>query len=143
MGEKQGGCDHMTCRCGHHFFWSQVPTLAPCDDVISHPQYGVWGTTYENCTWKAHAKLAARRTGLIGAGIVATPFVLVGGVVVLAGAGTATLVKKARQAGPTSSDEVLEKARSAVELARAMVGYAEADLRTEEQKWFNRAAIDA
>merc|ERR1712048_20102 len=24
--EKNGGCDHMTCRCGHEFWWS---TLRP------------------------------------------------------------------------------------------------------------------
>jgi ariadne-1 len=22
--EKNGGCDHMTCRCGHEFWWSSL-----------------------------------------------------------------------------------------------------------------------
>ncbi|CAE7370501.1 unnamed protein product [Symbiodinium natans] len=27
--EKNGGCDHMTCRCGHQFSWSTLKPWPP------------------------------------------------------------------------------------------------------------------
>mmetsp|Transcript_92903 Transcript_92903/g.170343 ORF Transcript_92903/g.170343 Transcript_92903/m.170343 type:complete len:336 (-) Transcript_92903:227-1234(-) len=145
--EKNGGCDHMRCRCGHSFLWSQVTNVAPCDCVNQHPKYGVWGSNCPNCTWKAVAKLAARRVGIVAVGVVAVPVVLVGGVIVLAATGAMAVTDKARTAArsrlPTSKNQQIERARSQVNEAKALVNAASEDLEREKKKWFNHAAIDA
>jgi len=145
--EKNGGCDHMICRCGHSFRWSQVTNVAPCDCVNQHPKYGVWGSNCPNCTWKAVAKLAARRVGIVAVGVVAVPVVLVGGVIVLAATGAMAVTDKARTAArsrlPTSKNQQIERARSQVNEAKALVNAASEDLEREKKKWFNHAAIDA
>lgn len=145
--EKNGGCDHMTCRCGHHFRWSEVPSVVPCDCVNPHPTLGIWGKTCPNCTWKASAKLTARRVGIVTGGavaaVVATPVVLIGGVVFLVVAGAHSVAKKAQSCVADSKNIQVEKAERRVRQAESRLADAEGELQREEQKWFNHAAIDA
>jgi len=65
---KDGGCDHMQCRCGHRFNWSQADTLFPCNEVHAHPDIPLWGTVCGNSTWSARMRLFLRRAGLITVG---------------------------------------------------------------------------
>ena len=37
--EKNDGCDHMTCRCGHEFCWLYVQTLMRTDPVCELIRY--------------------------------------------------------------------------------------------------------
>jgi len=77
---KDGGCDHMECRCGHRFNWSEAETLFPCDQVHEHPNIPLWGTINRNSTWSARAKLFVRRAGLVTFGVcVVVPIVVVVG----------------------------------------------------------------
>jgi len=139
--EKNGGCDHMTCRCGYSFNWSRVPLLATsmrCNCVHPHPRYGVWGTTCSNSTLSAKAKLMARRGGLVTAAVstAAAGSVLVGGALLTAGGVFAV---------KTVVESTVAKVRSAFESpvtkAQRAVEQAELEVEREEQKWFNWAAI--
>jgi len=140
--EKNGGCNMMTCRCGHSFNWLDVPTTVPCDCVNPHPQFGVWGSTCTNPSWKAFAKLTAQRTGVVVVGAVATPFILVGGVVVLMGRGIQQLARRHLPKSVVSKKEAREQAWERLRKAEALVLSAEAELRAEKSKWFNHTAID-
>lgn len=150
--QKNGGCDHMTCRCGHEFFWSQVPSVAPCADPHEgHCRPGspaaLWGATCPNCSWKAVGKLAARRAGLViggtVAGAVAVPFVLVGGTLVLVAAGACSLHKAVQSRLPAVAATNLSEARNSERLAHHCVLAAEKNLKEEQQRWFNQAGIAA
>merc|ERR1719277_534472 len=100
--QKNGGCDHMTCRCGREFFWSQVPCATPCNCVNPHPKFPIWGQTCPNCAWTATGKLAARRAGIIVVGVLSLPVVVVGGAVVIVGAGVYNAGAAARARFPES-----------------------------------------
>jgi len=82
--EKDGGCDHMRCRCGQMFRWSEVPSLAPCNQVHCHPEIPMWGSTCPNCTLLGELKLVCWRLGVIAAAAAALPTIL--------GIGTAVLL---------------------------------------------------
>lgn len=83
---KDGGCDHMTCRCGHTFNWSEAETLFPCNEVHAHPDIPLWGTTCPNSTLLARASLFARRAGLVTVGVtVVLPIVVCVGATVVVG----------------------------------------------------------
>ena len=129
----------MTCRCGHSFCWRDVPTTVPCDCVNPHPRIGIWGRTCENPSWKAVAKLIAQRTGVVVVGALATPFILVGGVVVLVGCG----IKKAINHLPSSKQESCSKAQERWKEAQSLVRAAEAELQREKERWFNHVVIGA
>jgi hypothetical protein len=61
--EKNAGCNHMTCRCGHEFLWDAAERVAPC--LRCHPSkkgLPIWGSTCPGCTRLAKASLAATRT---------------------------------------------------------------------------------
>lgn len=152
--EKNGGCDHMTCRCGHSFNWSEVPVLPmsrPCNCVHPHPKFGIWGTTCSNSSWFANTKLAARRAGLVTVGVPVVVFVAgVGGVAVLLVGGTVAGVYKINRGlksavencGPDNVQARVAKAQLAVEEAERLVENASLEVQRQEQKWFNGAAID-
>lgn len=142
--QKNGGCDHMRCRCGCHFNWSEVPVRAtslPCNCVHRHPDFGLWGTTCPNSTLTAKAKLMARRAGLVA---VAVPGTAVVGGLVLAGGAVGGLVFAAAGAVETAKGAV-ENVKSALESpvmkAKREVDKAERKVQREEQKWFNWSAI--
>jgi len=144
--EKNGGCDHMTCRCGHSFNWSEVPVLAtststPCNCVHAHPDFGVWGTTCPNSTMSAHAKLVARRAGLVA---VAVPTavgctVLAGGLVLSAGLVYSAVATK--RAVESTVGNVRSALQSPVTKAQREVDEAELKVQREEAKWFNWIVI--
>eukprot|EP00746_Dinoflagellata_sp_MGD_P127913 gnl/MRDRNA2_/MRDRNA2_62390_c0_seq1.p1 gnl/MRDRNA2_/MRDRNA2_62390_c0~~gnl/MRDRNA2_/MRDRNA2_62390_c0_seq1.p1 ORF type:complete len:362 (+),score=47.74 gnl/MRDRNA2_/MRDRNA2_62390_c0_seq1:82-1167(+) len=154
--EKNGGCDHMTCRCGHTFNWSEVPVppmSRPCNCVHPHPKFGVWGTTCSNSSWIANAKLTARRTGLVTVGV---PVLLCGGVAILAvtaycGAKVAVAAGAKRLQGLKSAVETCQpdnlqarvaKAQLAVDEAERLVDAASLEVQQQETKWFNGAATE-
>merc|ERR1711865_904226 len=148
--EKDGGCDHMTCRCGHSFNWSQVPIMEtsasrPCNCVHSHPDYGVWGTTCPNSTLTAGAKLMARRTGLVVVGVptAVAGSVVVGALVLSAGAIVATnvAVSNLKSAVGSTVENVKSALESPITKAQRAVEEAEVKVQCEEAKWFNWAAI--
>lgn len=63
---KNGGCNLMTCRCGHRFRWSEAETLVPCRRVHLHPVYFLWGTTCPGASCVAKAKLWSMRLLILG-----------------------------------------------------------------------------
>jgi len=158
--QKNGGCDHMTCRCGHEFSWSAVPTPATglaCDCVHPHPRFGVWGMTCDNCTWSALSRLTARRTVIVAGAAIAVPVVIVGTVAVMfvgaAAAGAAAGLDKCKLAAvntksaventlPDHFEKRRAKAQLAVEAAESLVEEALHAVEHEEQKWFNSDAIE-
>lgn len=144
--EKTGGCDHMSCRCGRFFNWSEAPTVVPCSCVHRHPRYGVWGATCPGCTWQASAKLAARRTGLVVFGTVGVVAAGAVAVVVLAVGGPVVLVVKVAKWSRRSQDESevqRNAARRRYEEAQIEIEFASIALRREEAKWFNWTAVEA
>jgi len=89
MIQKDGGCDHMKCHCGHEFSWDNALTVVPCNKVHWDGQGFpgmMWGKTCKNCTCLAKGKLVALRTG-VAVGCV--PAAAVGAVAVVAGAAVA------------------------------------------------------
>lgn len=70
---KNGGCDHMTCRCGHVFNWSQAESVARCRQVhLNRQGFPLWCTTCEGCSHIAKMKLALVRAGVVVAAVPAT-----------------------------------------------------------------------
>jgi len=64
--QKNGGCDHMNCTCGHRFNWSEAHTVVPCRRVHRKPNgFSLWGTTCPGCSKIAKAKLAGVRAGVV------------------------------------------------------------------------------
>eukprot|EP00932_Pfiesteria_piscicida_P011540 SRR837773.22719.p2 GENE.SRR837773.22719~~SRR837773.22719.p2 ORF type:complete len:296 (+),score=29.81 SRR837773.22719:61-888(+) len=64
--EKNGGCDHMRCRCGHNFNWSEAETVAKCHRLHLAQDYGTvtgffMGSTCKGCSCVAKTKLALWR----------------------------------------------------------------------------------
>jgi len=84
--EKNGGCNVVTCVCGHQFRWDEVRTIVPCRKV--HRQNGIpsaWGSTCPGCSPIAKMKLAGRRVGIVVASV---PVIAAGTAVVVAAVAT-------------------------------------------------------
>lgn len=61
--EKNGGCNSMTCRCGHRFRWDKARPVAPCHHCHAHDsKFSVWGSCCPSCTVLAKTQLVALRT---------------------------------------------------------------------------------
>lgn len=61
--EKNGGCNSMTCRCGHRFRWDKAKPVAPCHHCHAHDsKFSVWGSCCPSCTVLAKTQLVALRT---------------------------------------------------------------------------------
>jgi len=76
--EKNEGCDHMTCRCGHEFDWAAAETVVTCHRLHRGNKFFVWGSTCPGCSALAKVKLAALRTTLV---IGAAPTAVIGAAV--------------------------------------------------------------
>lgn len=76
--EKNDGCNHMTCRCGHEFDWAAAETVVTCHRVHRGSKFFVWGSTCPGCSALAKVKLAALRTTVV---IGAVPTVVIGAAV--------------------------------------------------------------
>merc|ERR1712039_771882 len=75
--QKNGGCDHMNCRCGHRFNWSEAETVVPCRRVhLNRKAFPLWCTTCPGCSKIATAKLAGVRAGVVVGTPVAATVVL-------------------------------------------------------------------
>jgi len=64
---KSGGCNHMTCRCGHEFAWNRANTVVPCRQVHlkADGSFSLWCETCPGCSRIARAKLVATRAGVV------------------------------------------------------------------------------
>jgi len=83
--EKNEGCDHMICACGHHFSWDAAEAVAPCTCLNMDT---FWGSTCEGCSKRAKVKLCAYRAATATIGI---PTAAAAGAVAGAVAGTAVV----------------------------------------------------
>jgi hypothetical protein len=71
--EKNHGCDHMRCRCGHRFNWSAAESVVQCHRLhrcgTGSGVWRLWGSTCAGCSPIATAKLALWRTTVVLAGV--------------------------------------------------------------------------
>ena len=75
MIEKNLGCPHMRCKCGHSFRWTSISPDEPCCQlhIMEGIRYhglkkGVWGAPCANATPLTRARLGAyRATIAVGA----------------------------------------------------------------------------
>lgn len=94
---KAGGCDHMSCRCGHRFNWSQARTVVPCRTL--HWEIGKL-TICRGCSPVARAKWAFAQLGMTT--LVKAPLVGFGaaGVAAFAALSVAAMTSTAAVFGP-------------------------------------------
>jgi hypothetical protein len=73
---KDGGCDRMLCKCGHHFLWSSATVEVPCRclNFRTAGRLVPWGAPpCRGAARQAHAKLFAWRCGFF---ILAAPILV-------------------------------------------------------------------
>jgi len=153
--EKNGGCDHMRCRCGHKFNWSEVPFAGKCDCALvgARPGGSPWGRTCAKCSWEDVGRLTVWRTCLVGAVVVIVPIVLAyrgakyAGESIVAGAHSTVAACTIRGAcvdeAAVMAAQRVEAAQSRQTEAEAHVRSATQDLVREEKRWFNNRAVRA
>lgn len=133
--EKNGGCNHMQCRCGHRFNWSDVPFAGKCDcAIVNARSHKPWGQTCLHCSWGDVGRLTLWRSFFVGAVVVIVPIMLTykGAKFIAAGC-------TMRKACETAVELANRNHREAL----ANVIFAEQDLVREQQRWFNRRAVNA
>ena len=91
---KNGGCNRVTCPCGHAFNWPTARPVRPCRSA--HGRVGTWGETCAFCSREAHAKLAVRRTVSVA---IAVP-VVAGAVATVGGLAAAVVAVPLATFGP-------------------------------------------
>ena len=123
--QKQGGCDHMTCRCGNHFSWANAEPVVACTTFHRSEHSVPWRGWHccRHCGPQAHAKLAAARTAR---GVVCVPVVATGAAAAAAVVATGAAVFATVVVVPAAVCAPLAMAYEPVRRARNELAYAHA-----------------
>ena len=136
--QKQGGCDHMTCRCGNHFSWANAEPVVACSNFhrsedADSPLQGWY--CCRHCSPEARAKLAAARLGRV---VVCVPVVAAGAGAATAAVATGVAVVATVAVVPAAVCLPLAVAYEPVRRVRNELAYARAMRDTGEYRFFRR-----